>query len=138
MTTKFKCSMLKKKESLGKQNEENLKWNEDEFKGMNRCNFEELFETPYRTGTTDGKIELTAQCDKVTIEKVADGVISVDIDPYTTPAKKFLVGRFFRSYYSQFGNTDGEALANIIDYIGGVCQARDIEARYLLQLSQRK
>lgn len=130
--------MTKKKESLLKTNEENLKWNEAEFKGMNRCNFEELFETPNRTGTADGRIELTAQCDKVIIEKVADGVVSVDIDPYTTPGRKFLVGRTFRTYYSQFGETDEDALANIIDYIGGVCQARDIESRYLFQLTQRK
>lgn len=134
----FQCSMTKKKESLLKTNEENLKWNEAEFKGMNRCNFEELFETPYRTGATDGIIKLTAQCDIVTIEKVADGVVSVDIEPYTTPGKKFLVGRTFRTYYPQFGETDEDALANIIDYIGGVCQARDIESRYLFQLAQRK
>lgn len=90
------------------------------------------------TRTPDGKIEVVAQCDKVTIEKVADGVVSVDIEPYTTPGKKFLVGRMFRTYYPQFGETDEDALANIIDYIGGVCQARDIESRYLFQLAQRK
>lgn len=129
---------LKIKVHESKSNEENLKWNEDELKGINRCNFKELFETPYRTGATDGIIKLTAQCDIVTIEKVADGVVSVDLVPYTTPGKKFLVGRTFRTYYPNFGETDEDALANIIDYIGGVCQARDIESRYLFQLAQRK
>lgn len=134
---KFECSMAKKKESLLKTNEDNSKWNDAEFKGMNRCNFKTLFGTDNRTGTTDGKIELIAQCDKVTIEKVADGVVTVDIDPYNAPAKKYLAGRTFRTNYAPFGNTDDEAIQNIITYIGEVCQARDIESSHLFQLAQR-
>jgi len=128
---------IKVKESVSKKTEEALKFDEGELKAINNCNYEALFDSAGPDFVSDGEICFNSQCDEVIITKIAEDAIQVEIDGFTAPAKKFLWGKTFTTYYKNFGSNHQAALTKILKYLGEVCQARDTEARRLYELTLR-
>lgn len=124
-------------ESVSKKNEEALKFDEGELKAINNCDFATLFDSAGPDFVSDDEICFNSQCDEVRITKIEEDAIQVDIDGFTAPAKKFLGGRIFTTYYKNFGSTHQAALTKILKYLGEVCQARDTESRRYFELTLR-